>query len=68
MLDAAVRLAGRVIGVVCFEHVGDEPAKLERSGFRVFLESLRLLWTCLLESPEVTARRRTRELGAGGAR
>jgi hypothetical protein len=50
-----------------FEHVGDEPAQLQRSGFKVFLESLRLLWMCLLESPEVTARRRTRELRASRA-
>lgn len=51
-----------------FEDVGSEPAELERSGFKVFLESLRLLWMCLLESPEVTARRRTRELGASSSR
>jgi uncharacterized protein (DUF362 family) len=50
-----------------FESVGDEPARLKRTGLRAFLTSLRLLVTCLLEAPEVTARRRTRELGAGAA-
>jgi uncharacterized protein (DUF362 family) len=51
-----------------FPSLGDRPAALERAGFRTFLTSLRLLVTCLLEAPELTARRRTRELKAGGAR
>ncbi len=50
-----------------FESVGEQPAELQRSGFKVFLESLRLLWTCLLESPEVAARRRTKALKAESA-
>jgi len=48
-----------------FPQIGDEHAALERSSPKVFLESLRLLWMCLLESPEVVARRRTKQLGAG---
>jgi len=51
-----------------FEDVGDESAELRLGGFKGFVESLRLLWMCLRESPEVTARRRTRELGAGSIR
>ena len=47
-----------------FEEVGDEPAELQRSGWRVFVESLRLLWMCLLESPELKARRRTKVLSS----
>jgi hypothetical protein len=47
-----------------FESVGEKPAELQRSGFKVFVESLRLLWMCLLESPELTARKRTRALKA----
>lgn len=50
-----------------YASVGEKPAELQRSGFKVFLESLRLLWTCLLESPEVAARRRTKALKAEGA-
>ena len=49
-----------------YPDVGDRPAELERSGLRVFLESLRLLWTCLLEAPEVAARRRTRDARKAG--
>jgi hypothetical protein len=48
-----------------FEQVGEGAAQLERAGFSAFLTSLRLLWTCLLEAPEVTARRRTRQLSSG---
>jgi len=48
-----------------FDSVGDKPAELQRSGFGVFKESLRLLWTCLMEAPELTARRRTKQLQAG---
>jgi uncharacterized protein (DUF362 family) len=50
-----------------FESVGDAPAQLERAGLKAFLTSLRLLVTCLLEAPEVAARRRTRQLQDGGA-
>jgi hypothetical protein len=50
-----------------FESLGEGVPELRRSGLRAFLTSLRLLGTCLLEAPEVTARRRTRELGAGDA-
>ena len=34
------------------------------TGFGVFKESLRLLWTCLMEAPELAARRRTKQLQA----
>ena len=48
-----------------FPELPDAPAELRRSGLGVFLTSLRLLGTCLLEAPELAARRRTRQLGAG---
>ena len=48
-----------------FEQVGEGGAQLERAGFSAFLTSLRLLWTCLMEAPEVAARRRTRQLSSG---
>jgi uncharacterized protein (DUF362 family) len=43
-----------------FENVGEEAADIRRSGIRAFFTSLRLLVTCLLESPEFAARRRIR--------
>jgi hypothetical protein len=48
-----------------FASVGDAPAEVRRSGLRAFLTSLRLLWTCLLEAPEMPARRRRKELRSG---
>jgi uncharacterized protein (DUF362 family) len=48
-----------------FEQLGEGGAQLQRAGFSAFLTSLRLLWTCLLEAPEVAARRRTRQLSSG---
>ena len=45
-----------------FASVGERPAELERAGSKAFRESLRLLFTCLMEAPEFAARRRTREL------
>ena len=47
-----------------FASVGDQPAELRRSGFKAFLTSLRLLVTCLLEAPEVQARKRRRAQSA----
>jgi hypothetical protein len=46
--------------------VGAAAAEIERSGLKAFLTSFRVLATCLLEAPEVSARRRTRELRTGG--
>jgi uncharacterized protein (DUF362 family) len=43
-----------------FANVGEAATDIRRSGFRAFFTSLRLLVTCLLEAPEVAARRRTR--------
>jgi len=43
-----------------FESVGDEVADIELSGLKAFFTSIRLLGTCLMEAPEVAARRRTR--------
>jgi uncharacterized protein (DUF362 family) len=43
-----------------FEEVGEPAADIRRSGIRAFFTSLRLLVTCLLESPELAARRRIR--------
>jgi len=48
-----------------FPEVGSEPARLQRTGLSAFWTSLRLLWTCLLNSPELDARRRRRALRAG---
>lgn len=48
-----------------FPDVGEQPAELQRTGLRAFLKSLGILWTCLLEAPEVAARRRRRELRQG---
>ena len=45
-----------------YASVGEEAAKIQRTGVRAFLTSLKILVTCLLEAPEFTARRRTREL------
>jgi uncharacterized protein (DUF362 family) len=41
-----------------FEDVGEAAADIRLSGIRAFFTSLRLLVTCLLESPEFAARRR----------
>ena len=38
----------------------DEPARIERSGFRAFLTSLKVLWLSVGEAPEVLRRRRRR--------
>ncbi len=48
-----------------FPEVGAAAAQIERSGLKAFLTSFRLLLTCLLEAPEISARRRTRALGTG---
>jgi hypothetical protein len=48
-----------------FPEVGEQPAELQRTGLRAFVKSLGILWTCLLEAPEVAARRRRRELRQG---
>ncbi|NRA00389.1 MAG: DUF362 domain-containing protein [Myxococcales bacterium] len=45
-----------------YASVGEEAAEIQRTGVRAFLTSLKILVTCLLEAPEFTARRRTREL------
>ena len=46
-----------------FENVGEAATDIRLSGIRAFFTSLRLLVTCLLEAPEVAARRRTRSAG-----
>jgi hypothetical protein len=43
-----------------FEYVGDEVADIELSGLKAFFTSIRLLGTCLMQAPEVAARRRRR--------
>ena len=45
-----------------YASVGDDSPQLERTGLAAFLTSFKVLWTCLLEAPEVAARRRTRSL------
>jgi len=43
-----------------FADVGQSAPKLERSGWRVFLRSFKVLMTCLKEAPEFAARKRRR--------
>ena len=50
-----------------FESVGSDDAELTRGGIRAFFTSLRLLFTCLMESPEFAARKRRRALREGPA-
>jgi hypothetical protein len=45
-----------------YESVGEDAAVIERTGFKAFLTSLKILVTCILEAPEVAARRRTKSL------
>jgi uncharacterized protein (DUF362 family) len=51
-----------------FPSLGDLPADLERTGWRAFAESLKILGTCIREAPEVAARRRRAALAAGGGK
>jgi uncharacterized protein (DUF362 family) len=48
-----------------FPSVGEQAAEYERTGWRAFAESLRILATCVREAPEVAARRRRAALQAG---
>ncbi len=48
-----------------FESVGEAAPELRRTGLRAFATSLRVLATCLAQAPELAARRRRREVGAG---
>ncbi len=48
-----------------FESVGEATPELRRTGLRAFATSLRVLATCLAQAPELAARRRRREVGAG---
>src|SRR5262245_60363318 len=41
-----------------FAAVGPEGAEVERTGFRAFLTSLKILWTCFVEAPEMFRSRR----------
>lgn len=41
-----------------WQDVGDEPLKLKKNRFRLFLKSLRLLGQCLIHAPEFAARKR----------
>ena len=38
--------------------VGDQPAELKRTGMSAFWTSLKILWTCIKEAPEVVQRRK----------
>ncbi len=42
-----------------FTEFGEQPAEIQLSGFRAFVTSLGILWTSLLEAPEVLRRRRS---------
>ena len=41
-----------------FPAIGDQPAELKRTGLSAFWTSLKILWTCLKEAPEIAQRRR----------
>jgi hypothetical protein len=41
-----------------FPAIGDQPAELKRTGFAAFWTSLKILWTCFKEAPEIAQRRR----------
>lgn len=41
-----------------FSAVGDQPAELKRTGLAAFGTSLKILWTCFKEAPEIAQRRR----------
>ena len=41
-----------------FAVVGDQPAELKRTGLAAFWTSLKILWTCFKEAPEIAQRRR----------
>ncbi len=41
-----------------FPSVGDQPAELKRTGLAAFWTSLKILWTCIKEAPEIAQRRR----------
>ncbi len=41
-----------------FPTVGEEPAEIKRTGLAAFWTSLKILWTCLKEAPELAQRRR----------
>ena len=41
-----------------FATVGDQPAELKRTGLAAFWTSLKILWTCFKEAPEIAQRRR----------
>ncbi len=36
-----------------FPEIGDEPAQIKRTGWKAFWTSLKILWTCLKEAPEL---------------
>lgn len=44
--------------------VGDQPAKFKKDTMRLLKKSFKILATCIKEAPEVSARRRRRELAA----
>jgi uncharacterized protein (DUF362 family) len=41
-----------------FSEVGEQPAELKRTGLAAFWTSLKILWTCFKEAPEIAQRRR----------
>jgi len=41
-----------------FPAIGDQPAELKRTGLAAFWTSLKILWTCFKEAPEIAQRRR----------
>ena len=38
--------------------VGEHPAEIKRTGFAAFVTSLKILWTCIREAPELAQRRK----------
>ena len=41
-----------------FPEIGEQPAELKRTGLAAFWTSLKILWTCFKEAPEIAQRRR----------
>jgi len=41
-----------------YPDVGERPATLVRSAWQLFGMSLRILWTCIKEAPEIAVRKR----------
>ncbi len=41
-----------------YPEIADQPAEIEKTGLRAFLESLRILWVCFKEAPDLMRRKK----------